>query len=325
MSCLTCLPYGKIFDYWWESLRGNRYRLRFLLTKLIEVSAFRENIKHNSKINFPNPSSYFSSKQLINNVLENKKPAVVVPAYLKTDDEVEMLNTLVTSIKEQTIDGHLIIVDDASPIPIPTYSDTHCIRLNDNSGPATARNVGITKALSLDASFIAFTDSDCLPSRTWLQKLRESFLQSPNHHIISGNTLSYDNCWLGKYHEINGTLNGRRITTNNNLLYGPTCNLAITPEIATHLRFNEKFPLAAAEDIDLCYRALKLGWTIKFCSNAVIHHNFGYMKLSYFDAIKRFWKQFKRYAEGEKLLLAEHPDYYSVFIKTKEIPAKHYI
>ncbi len=319
MSCLTCLPYGQIFDYWWEALKGEPNRIRFLLTKVIEVSAFRKNISRNSKLARPEGDANFPLKLVPNKIAQDSTPAVVVPAYLGTSADLEMLNDLVSGLKSQALGGHIIIVDDASPIPIPDYSSTFCLRLEHNSGPAVARNKGMEKALALGADFIAFTDSDCLPSEGWIEALQKGFIDSPYVHLLSGNTLSHDRCWLGEYHERNGTLNGRRLTDTDRLLYGPTCNLALSAHVAEVMRFDEHFPLAAAEDIELCYRANKKGWAIEHCSDAVIRHNYGYEPLSRHKALIKFWKQFRRYAEGEKLLLTRHSEYYNAFGDSEEI------
>ncbi|ADU61430.1 MAG: glycosyltransferase [Pseudodesulfovibrio sp.] len=321
MSCLTSLPYGQIFDYWWQALKGEPNRIRFLLTKAIEVSAFRNSISQNKKLARKEGKVNFPLKLVPNEIYQRSAPAVVVPAYLKTAADLEMLNDLVSRLKNQTLGGQIIIVDDASPIPCPLYPDIELLLLNSNSGPAVARNKGMEKALALGADFIAFTDSDCLPSKDWLKALHDGYIDSPYVHLLSGITLSHDRCWLGKYHERNGTLNGRRLTETDRLLYGPTCNLAISAHVAKIMRFDEQFPLAAAEDIELCYRANKKGWAIEHCPNAVVHHNFGYESLPRHQALMKFWKQFRRYAEGEKLLLTRHSEYYDAFINSEEVVA----
>lgn len=325
MSCLTGLPIVQMFDYWWESLKGEPGRVRFLMTKCIEVSAFRKSLFMNRKRKPVIQGVTFPSKELPNTIDNLSIAAVVVPVYLRDGRAVEMLNTLVTRLIAQKCDAHIIIVDDASPIAVPDFSEVTVLRLKKNIGPAAARNKGVEHALKLGVDFIAFTDSDCVPSERWLEEIRVGFTNSPTCNIISGNTLSYDRCWLGKYHERNGTLNGRKILGTDRLLYGPTCNLAITSNVAKELSFDEGFPCAAAEDIELCYRANKSGWVIEYCANAKIFHNFGYAGVSSTRALLNFYKQFKRYSDGEVLLLERHPDYYAAFFETAEVAACKFI
>jgi len=325
MSCLTSLPFGRILDYWWESLQGEHGRIRFLLTKCIEVSAFRESIFRNRKRKTVLQSVRFPSKEVPNNIDNLSTAAVVVPVFLRNNQSVEMLDVLVTRLLAQKLEAHIIIVDDASPISVQNYSDVTILRLKKNNGPAAARNQGVEHALNLGADFIAFTDTDCIPSEKWLQEIHAGFINSPLCNILSGNTLSHDRCWLGKYHERNGTLNGRKIIGTDKLLYGPTCNLAITAHVAKELRFDEGFPCAAAEDIELCYRANKVGWTIEHCANAIVFHNFGYAGVSRLRAFLNFYRQFKRYSDGEALLLDRHPDYYAAFLETAEVSASKFV
>lgn len=325
MSCLTGLPFGQILDYWWESLKGEPGRVRFLLTKCIEVSAFRKSLFRNRNKKHILRSVRFPSKEVPNTIDNLSTAAVVVPAYLRDSRAVEMLNALVTRLVAQKSDAHIIIVDDASPISVPDFSEVNVLRLKSNVGPAAARNKGVELALTLGADFIAFTDSDCVPSEKWLQEIRLGFTSSPSCNILSGNTLSHDRCWLGKYHERNGTLNGRKILGTERLLYGPTCNLAITANVAKELSFDEGFPCAAAEDIELCYRANKAGWVIEHCENAQVFHNFGYATVSSPRALFNFYKQFKRYSDGEALLLERHPDYYAAFFETAELSASRFV
>ena len=40
MSVISVLPYGATLDHWWEALRGEPGRLRFMAWKMVEVVAF---------------------------------------------------------------------------------------------------------------------------------------------------------------------------------------------------------------------------------------------------------------------------------------------
>ena len=78
MSSLSNVPYGKILDYWYEKLSHNPHRKKFLLTKFVEIIAFkRHSSKQNNKIyqyvDFPQP--------IANDISENPTVSVVVPAF----------------------------------------------------------------------------------------------------------------------------------------------------------------------------------------------------------------------------------------------------
>jgi len=173
-------------------------------------------------------------------------------------------------------------------------------------------------ALEKGADIIAFTDADCILLDDWISNIAQSFLNFKDFQILSGDTAAYDSNWLGTYHNINGTLNGRRLDSTERLLYGTTANLAITSEVAANVDFNENFPIAAGEDIEFCFKANKHGYAVKYIANMKVYHNFGYNE-ELFKNLKLFRQQFKKYGQGEKILLKEIPNYYAYFDRTHEI------
>ena len=52
----------------------------------------------------------------------------------------------------------------------------------------------------------------------------------------------------------------------------------------------------------------------------IIQHDFGYLGKPFYD-LKRFIRQFERYAEGEDVLIRKNPSYYIYFEQTEEIVA----
>jgi GT2 family glycosyltransferase len=142
-----------------------------------------------------------------------------------------------------------------------------------------------------------------------------------NFHILSGSTFSADKHWFGTYHNINGTLNGRVFRQSERLLYGTTANLALTDSVARIIHFNENFPIAAGEDIEFCFHANTKGFAIKHVPSMTVFHNYGYSN-DFVDNLKRFRGLFKKYGQGEKILLREIPQYYTYFMRTVEIPSR---
>lgn len=320
MSCLTLFPYGKTLDYWWEALRGEPGRLRFLFTKLVELYAFRHNFRRNRALAHLAEAPSFGPRGDSNGVMSDARVVVVVPALVRTAEHAAMLAALCSALAAQTRTHRLIVVDDGSPLPISLPDAVSVLRLDENQGPAAARNRGIELAIAGGANVVALTDTDCRPHPDWLKALVNAFISKPEAHLLSGVTQSYDRCWLGRYHDRNGTLNGRRLKEDKGLLYGPTCNLAGSRSLFQALRFDEAFPGAAAEDIEFCYRAMHFGYCIIHCAEAVVEHDFGYDRLPLYRAWLRFYRQFRRYADGEPLLLERHPDYLAAFSGTSEIP-----
>ncbi|MCB1048443.1 MAG: glycosyltransferase [Calditrichaeota bacterium] len=321
MSAISVLPYAATLEHWWEQLRGESGRLRFMAWKVLEVVAFCGvwPRARSSRTN-QTPTAWLPPPSRPNNAVgAAPSVVVVVPARIQTASDATRLQSLLVALASQTRWAHVVVVDDASP-RWPQTQNAEVIRLPHNNGPAAARNRGLQRALELSAEIVAFTDADCVPDSAWIEKIIQAFHLDRSAHAISGATLSKDQSWLGRYHERNGTLNGRRLAGSECLLYGPTCNLALCADLAAVLRFDESFPFAAAEDIDFCCRAIMTGWQIRHSTHAVVWHDFGYDQQGVVGRLERFWKQFRKYGHGERVLLQKQPDYPRLFAFSQEIP-----
>lgn len=90
------------------------------------------------------------------------KIAVITPTY----NRPELLARLHNSLRSQTgsVDWIHIVIDDCSSLisPISTIIDpqTVYIRLNRNSGPLIARNIGLKRAHALGYAWVCFVDDD---------------------------------------------------------------------------------------------------------------------------------------------------------------------
>jgi len=318
MSSLSNVPYGKILDYWYEKLSSNPHKTKFLFTKIIEILSFK---RHSSRENYKTYQYIDFPRSITNGISETPIVSIVIPTYIKNQKDKNDIENLIQSISKQTIiPNNIIVIDDCSPIlyQFPLQIMVH--RQTKNSGPAKARNYGKKIALDNRSDIIVFSDTDCILSERWIETIIKSFHEMKDAQILSGNTISYDKDWLGTYHNINGTLNGRKFKDCDRLLYGTTANLAITRQVAELIDFNEEFPIAAGEDIEFCFRANQYGFEIKHISQMVIFHNYGYNG-NVWKNFRSFNRQFKRYGQGETILLNQIPEYYAYFDKTEEITA----
>jgi len=76
--------------------------------------------------------------------------ALIIPCYIKTQWDIDCLNRLFDSVQAQTKQfDKVYLIDDASPLTYKLRHDfVEHIMLEENGGPAKARNVGIDKALA---------------------------------------------------------------------------------------------------------------------------------------------------------------------------------
>ncbi len=320
MSFIVNVHNNDTLKYWSNHLKGKWYKFPFLLTKNKEIEAFESALVKHEGNNQKNIKEHlFAPSDQANNIKESARVAVVVPIFIKDNASKKQLYNLIDSLKKQTRKPYKVyLVDDASPVHYDSAS-FHAVKLPKNKGPAHARNIGVEKALVHGADIIAFTDADVIVSNDWIASIVNGFLKNKTAHVISGKTVSFGRTWLDKYHDINGTLNGRRFKDSNMLLYAPTCNLAVMSKCLVNQRFDTDFPLAAGEDIALCFNMLLNNYNIFHDNKVLVHHDHGYKWLKPWQNRKRFKNQFRRYAQGEAVLLKKFPNYYKYLSKTKEI------
>jgi GT2 family glycosyltransferase len=230
---------------------------------------------------------------------------LIIPTYIKTNWDIDCLNRLLVSIQKQTIQFEKIfVIDDTSPLNYNLNFDfIELIKLSENGGPAKARNIGITKALALKTEYILFTDHDCILDNNWNEQMIK-FLQESEFGAVGGMTFSFGKTLYDYYHDINGTLNGKWLLPDKKeLWYMPSLNFGMKSSVANQFYFDERFPTAAGEDVDLCLR-IRSKYKIGFCPSAKLWHDYGYK--STITGFKRFVKLFMKYKSSSATLYEGH-------------------
>jgi hypothetical protein len=130
------------------------------------------------------------------------------------------------------------------------------------------------------------------------------FLQNSDFGAVGGMTFSYGSTLYDYYHNLNGTLNGKWLLPDRKeLWYMPSLNFGMKAMVANEFLFDERFPTAAGEDVDLCLR-LRSKYKIGFCPKAKLWHDFGYK--STLTGFKRFVGLFKKYKSSSATLYEGH-------------------
>jgi glycosyltransferase involved in cell wall biosynthesis len=221
--------------------------------------------------------------------------AVVVP----THERAERLPRLVTALEQQDClePFEVVVVDDASrdrtwsqlqDLATSSQVPLRPIRLDQNSGPARARNVGWR---SSSASIIAFTDDDCKPGPGWLSQLVAGFADAD---IVQGCTVP------GADLEPNGAFTRTMSVASESGLF-ETCNIAYRRELLERLDgFDEAFRYPYGEDVELGWRAKVAGARTVFRATAVVEHDVTHQTLSGFIAdLRRL--------DGAAMVAKRHP------------------
>lgn len=176
---------------------------------------------------------------------------------------------MVQAVLAQSWPGELelIVVDNASVDETEAVMEsmvetaTRCVRYLRSSqdlGAAGGRNAGLEIARG---SFVAFTDSDCVPSPEWLLSALARF-DSDRVGIVQGRTEAPSGGLpLFSHYIVTTHLDGSFSTSN--VLYRRAA--------LDGLRFDGS--CTYWEDVDLGWRVLARGWEARFCPEALVHHD----------------------------------------------------
>jgi GT2 family glycosyltransferase len=152
------------------------------------------------------------------------------------------------------------------------------IRLERNSGPATARNRGWRAAR---AALIAFTDDDCAADPAWVARMARALERA---EVVQGRTVP---------DQLQRRGSGRfmytiKVEVEQEVGYYECCNMGYRREVLEALDgFDESFRYTAGtpksvgpiygEDVDLAWRAKGRGFDIAFAADAIVYHEVRYL------------------------------------------------
>jgi GT2 family glycosyltransferase len=154
-------------------------------------------------------------------------------------------------------------------------------------GPAANRNNGARYA---KGEWLVFTDDDCLPDPQWLEAYAKAVVTEPSCLVFEGRT--YVDRPRRTLAEIS--------PANESGGYLWSCNFAIQRQLFESISgFDERFPYAAMEDVDLRRRLTKAGYKFSFIKTASVCHPWRY---------KGGWKKLKQHQESTLIYLSIHPE-----------------
>lgn len=232
--------------------------------------------------------------------------ALIIPCYVRSEWDSECLDRLLQTVKSQSRPfQHVYLVDDASPRRyVPSLPSVTHIVLEKNGGPARARNVAMARALAAGCTQIFFTDHDCVLDADWHARMSCFLTDNDEFAAVGGMTYSWGKTLLDRYHELNGTLCGKWLLPDRKeLWYMPSLNFGLKSFAAEEFPFDERFPTAAGEDVDLCLR-LRSKYRIGFCPDAKLWHDYGYR--STLTGFGRFLGLFRKYKSSSATLYEGH-------------------
>lgn len=220
--------------------------------------------------------------------------SVVIPTY----NRPQQLTSCLAALAKQdypTDKYQIVVVDDGSRTPLNSIVDTDKNQINitlirqQNAGPAAARNTGVQHAIG---DYIAFTDDDCMPDAAWLRQFAVALHTSPDA-MVGGHTVnalpqnlysSASQALIDYLYSYYGSATQGIFFASNNIAMAKAHFLAIGG-------FDVSFPLAAAEDRNLCDCWQQAGYPMKYVPTATIQH-------AHALSLKSFWRQHFGYGRG---------------------------
>ncbi|MDR2279614.1 MAG: mycofactocin biosynthesis glycosyltransferase MftF, partial [Gordonia sp. (in: high G+C Gram-positive bacteria)] len=185
------------------------------------------------------------------------------------------VDRLLTALSDQ--EASVVVVDDGSDVPIEVGGRARLIRFDENRGPAAARNAG---AAAASTEFVAFLDSDTVPTGDWLTMLLGHFAD-PTVAIVAPRIVGLQTVAAGGDSTSSVADYANRFSSLDmgprEALVAPGTPLAYVPSAAMVVRrtgflsFDES--LRVAEDVDLCWRTHQAGWRIRYDPIAEVAHD----------------------------------------------------
>ncbi len=174
-----------------------------------------------------------------------------------------------------------------------------------NRGLSNARNLGLSAATG---EIVAYLDDDAYPDPHWLNYLAAFFLNPRTAKYVgvggpniapAGDGLAAD-CVA---HAPGGPIHV--LLTNREAEHIPGCNMAFRKVALQAIGgFDPQFHVAG-DDVDICWRLQKEGWTLGFSPAAVVWHHRR-------NSVRAYWKQQKGYGKAEAMLERKWPEKYNV-------------
>jgi GT2 family glycosyltransferase len=199
-----------------------------------------------------------------------------------------------------------IVVDDGSRDGTADWVKAHfpnvrLIKLNP-AGLSAARNAGAAAAAG---EILAFTDDDCQPDREWLLRLARGFSGGQYAAIGGPNLPPAARNWQQAVVRAAPGAPSHVLIDDTEAEHLPGCNLAVTKQAFEAVGGFDPLFVTAGDDVDFCWRLRAAGFRLGFVPGAFVWH---WRR----PTITRFLLQQIGYGRAEKLLMAKHPQHFSI-------------
>lgn len=215
--------------------------------------------------------------------------SVVVPALGRVAQTRRLLDSLAASDHAFEV----ILVDDATPIPLasslgPLPDGVRVLRQEARRGPAAARNRGAREA---SHAILAFTDNDCVVQPGWAARIFTYASRLPRRFAgVGGRTVPLGTDLFSRYYGYHKTLDPW--LERGRYLYVVTANAAFRRGPFEEVGgFDEGVTQPGGEDPGLCFKLQRAGYELGHDTEAIVFHDFR-------PSVRDFARTFFRYGAG---------------------------
>lgn len=225
--------------------------------------------------------------------------SVVIPAYGRAAATRRVLESLAACPDQLEV----VLIDDGSPDSLEALArelgnrlDLVYVRMPRRSGPAAARNRGISAAR---ASLIAFTDNDVVVTPTWPRELAVYLRDAPNRVAgVGGRVLACRDDVFSRYFTYHKILDP--YLSEGRYLYLVTANAAFRRSALDQIGgFDESIRQPGGEDPGVAFKLLARGYELHYRREAVVFHE-------YRASLRDFVRTFFRYGRGCREQVDKH-------------------
>ncbi len=218
---------------------------------------------------------------------QHKKPVVVIPNL----NGEEGLQQCVDSLLAQTVQPHIIVVDNASTdgsvaLLQKNYPELELIQQRTNMGYTGGVNPGFQRAIELGAQYAAPFNNDAVADKDWLKNLVEELDTHSEVGIATPKVLSEDGKHLdstGDYYTVwglpyprgRGETDSGQYDNQQDVFAASGAASLYRVEMLREVGLLDQNFFAYYEDVDISFRAQLAGWKVRYVPGARIYHATG--------------------------------------------------
>jgi GT2 family glycosyltransferase len=195
--------------------------------------------------------------------------SVIIPAF---NAEKELAGCLKALQSQSLPPDQIIVVDDGSTDQTFQVANQHKVKVirQANQGPATARNAGVAAA---KGDLILFTDSDCEPEQTWVERMVKPF-SNPQVMSVKGSYKTRQTARAARLIQCEFEERYQLLNKSKWIDFVDAHAAAFRKSAFVEIGgFDPGFPKANNEDVDLSYRFAAAGHKMVFVPGAVVYHH----------------------------------------------------